>query len=312
MQTGYEALRTSCAWIDLTSRGKIRVTGQDAGRLLHAMSTNNVNELAPGHGLDAFFLNEKGRIMGQAYIFNLGTEYWLDCEGSAGPVIHHHLDRYIIADDAEVHDETGSWFAVGIEGAESPSTMERLGLPIPDASLAILQTDGSYIARVASTGPLGFRIWPADHARLNLYNRLAELSIPQAVEHEANTVRLENAIPLFGSDISERYLVQETQQLNAVSFNKGCYLGQEIVERVRSQGKVHRLLTPVRVTGTMAPPAGSKLVSNELPAGEVTSASYSPALGEVAAFAYVRSEFLASRPPMQVSGMDPSVQARVA
>lgn len=312
MQTGYEALRNACAWIDLSSRGKIRVTGEDAGRLLHAMCTNNVNDLGLGHGIDAFFLNDKGRIMAQANVFNLGTEYWLDSEGAGGPVIHHHLDRYIIADDAEVHDESSSWFALGIEGPESASIMDRLRLPLPDGPLSILMTEWGSVSRVASTGPLGFRIWARHDKGVEFSNQLAEMNIPQALEHEANTVRLENAIPLFGRDISERYLVQETQQLHAVSFNKGCYLGQEIVERVRSQGKVHRLLTPVRVTGPIAPPTGAKLAFNEAPAGEITSASYSPALGEVVAFAYLRSEILNARPRMQVAGLDPSVEARVA
>ena len=312
METGYEALRSTCAWIDLSARGKIRLIGEDAGRLLHAMCTNNIKELAPGRGIYAFFLNEKGRILADANIFNLGSEYWLDAEGAGASVIHHHLDKYIIADDAEVIDETSRWFEVGIEGPESAAAMQRLSLPLPDEPLAIIDTGWGYVARAASTGEAGFRVWAGEEKRLELYDQLAAKKIPQASENEAKTVRLESGIPVFGEDISERYLVQETQQLRAVSFSKGCYLGQDIVERIRSQGKVHRLLTSIRVSGSVAPPAGSKLVFNEAAAGEITSAAFSPTLGEVAAMAYLRSEVLDKRPALQITGMDPAITARVA
>jgi folate-binding protein YgfZ len=250
--------------------------------------------------------------MADANIFRIDAEYWIDSEGVGGPTIHHHLDRYIIADDAEVTDETTGWFEAGLEGPESAAVMNRLGLAIPEQPLSILTMPWGYIARAASTGPFGFRIWANEDKRLELFNDFADQHIPQAVEHEANAVRLEHGIPKLGADISERYLVQETQQLQAVSFNKGCYLGQEIVERIRSQGRVHRLLTPIQVSGSTPPVSGSKLVFNEAPAGEITSAAYSPAFKEVVALAYVRSEFLDKPADMLVAGMDPSVVARVS
>ena len=310
MENGYEALRTSAAWIDYSTHGNIRVTGADAARLLHAMSTNNVNELAPGSGIYAFFLTDKGRIMADACIFRLGDEFFLDTEAEGAHVIHHHLDKYIIADDAETADESTLWFEVAIEGPDSPAAMERLGLPIPPEPFSILSTGWGYVARISSTGPLGFRIWAGEDRRLSLFNDLSA-ALPQATEEEANVVRLENGLPRFDDDFGERYLVQETRLLNAVSFSKGCYLGQEIVERVRSQGKVHRLLTPLRIIGSIPPVTGAKLVSVNAQAGEITSAAYSPALGEVVALAYVRAEFLDKHVDMQIADMDPAIIARV-
>ena len=289
----YQALRETAAWFDLSERGKIRVTGEDAGRLLHAMTTNNVKDLQPGQGLYAFFLTDKGRIQADANIFRIGDEFLLDTEPEIGAKIYLHLDKYIIADDAYVTDETADWFEYAVEGPKSAAIIDG-----PPNLLDIVIKDGSYIAKV----PLGFRIWS---------RQPKQFDIPQATAEEARTVRLEKGIPRYGEDLSERYLVQETQQLQAVHFSKGCYLGQEIVERVRSQGKVHRLLTPIRITATIPPPPGTKLTANGSPAGEITSAAYSPALNEVVALAYLRSEVIDTRAAMTIE-TETTVQVHLA
>ncbi len=119
-------------------------------------------------------------------------------------------------------------------------------------------------------------------------------------------------MPRYGEEISERYLVHETQLMHAVNFNKGCYLGQEIVERVRSRGQVHRLLAPIRIESQIAPEPGTKLNASGAVAGEIASAVYSPALREVVALAYVRTEALHNKPEMQLAGIEPAVIARFA
>ncbi len=124
-------------------------------------------------------------------------------------------------------------------------------------------------------------------------------------------MRLENGRPRYGEEISERYLVQETQQQHAVHSNKGCYLGQEIVERVRSRGQVHRLLTPIRIKSTTPPEAGTKLMVDGKPAGEIASAAYSPALREVVALAYIRTEAEQAKPQMVVANSEPPVLAYI-
>src|SRR5581483_6976399 len=134
--TGYQALREHAAWIDLSSRGKIRVSGEDRARLLHAMSTNHVQGLAAQHGLYAFFLNATGRILADAYIYNLGSSLFLDTEPETGGKLAELLDRYIIADDVELRDETAEWVAIGIEGPESLAAAERLGMPVPQEKYA--------------------------------------------------------------------------------------------------------------------------------------------------------------------------------
>ena len=286
----YEALRKDAAWLDLSARGKIRVEGEDRARLLHAMSTNNIAHLEPHAGLYAFFLTAQGRILADAYIYNLGDSLFLDTEPETGPKLRDHLDKYIIADDVTLEDQSEGWAVIGIEGPRSAEAAGRLSLPVPLHAYRTAEWQKGFVSRVAATGREGIRVFVPGERKENLIGLLSEAGIPQASAAEARIVRLENGMPRYGEDISERYLVQETQQSQAVHTNKGCYLGQEIVERVRSRGQVHRLLMPVRVAGSQPPPSGAKFGAEGKDAGEITSAVYSPALGQVVALAYVRTE----------------------
>src|SRR5271157_610046 len=129
----YEALRTSAAWIDLSARGKIRVTGEDRARLLHAMTTNDIQHMQPGDGLYAFFLNAQGRILADAYIYHLGESFLLDTEPETAGKVLQHLDKYIIADDVTLEDQTAVWKAIGIEGPASAEAVAAFSLPAPVA-----------------------------------------------------------------------------------------------------------------------------------------------------------------------------------
>ncbi len=307
--TGYEALRTSAAWIDLSARGKIRVTGEDRARLLHAMSTNHVAGLQSDSGLYTFFLTAQGRILADAYVYNLGETILLDTEPEAGGKLGEHLDKYIIADDVTLEDETAHWAEIALEGPTSLDVARELGIAVPERLYSLAHWNDGFSVRIASTVPTGVRLFLPAPQKNDL---VARLPVPQATDAEARLVRLENGIPRFGEDISERYLVQETQQAHAVHANKGCYLGQEIVERVRSRGQVHRLLTPIRVKSTTPPPAGAKLSVDGKDVAEITSAAYSPALGEVVGLAYVRGEVVQSRPEMVLAGSEGQVTAYVS
>jgi tRNA-modifying protein YgfZ len=302
--TGYEALRSHAAWIDVSNRGKIRVTGEDRARLLHAMSTNDVNHLAPGHGLYAFFLNDKGRILADAYIYNLGESLFLDTEPETAAKLRDHLDRYIIADDAELSDETTAWAAIDLAGPNCQELAGELGIPLPDSDYALREWNDGFVVRMAK-----LRIFLPVAKKPAFVAQLHAANLPQASAEEARIVRIENGIPRYGEEISERYLVQETGVTQAVHYAKGCYLGQEIVERVRSRGQVHRVLRPIRIEATDPPAPGTKLSTGGKDVAEIASAVYSPALGAVAALAYVRTEAAESKPELVVTGSEPPIRA---
>jgi len=282
--TGYEALRDRAAWIDLSARGKIKLTGEDRARLLHAMTTNHIQQLTPALGCYAFFLNDKGRVLADAYVLCRPDHFLLDVEPEAREPLYQHLDRYIIADDVTLEDVTDSTATIAVEGPQAVEVLERAGAPVPEAEYSTVDWDNTVVARLNSTGAEGFFVFAPASEKLALIARLEAAGAEPADAVAARVVRIEHGKPRYGEDISERFLAQEANQPQALNFSKGCYLGQEIVERVRSRGQIHRVLKPLILEMKEPPAPGAKLED----ASEITSAAYSPALGKVVALAYVR------------------------
>lgn len=291
--TGYRELREGAAWMDLSGRGLIRVTGEDRARLLHAMTTNHIQQMAPGDWCYAFFLNAQGRILADANVLCREGEFWLDVEPDRREFLCEHLDKYIIADDAVVEDVSGRYAMLGLEG--------------PGA--AALGVDG-FCQGITAAGGAGGRVYVEEGGREALVARWTALGVATADAEAVNTVRLENARPKYGVDVKETNLVQETKLMHAVSFAKGCYLGQEIVERVRSLAKPHKYLAQVWIDGEAAPEAGAALMGGEALAGRITSAAWSPALGKVAALAYVQTAWAEAGKEMTCGGARAVVSER--
>jgi folate-binding protein YgfZ len=291
---GYQALRQSAAWLDLSSRGRLRITGEDRARLINAMTTNQVQSLLPGQGCYLFFLNAQGRILGDANLFCFEDHLLLDTEPETRQKLAEHLERYIIADDVTVEDVTDSTAAIAVEGPQSAAVLSTLGVDLPSEPYASTSWGSRIVARASTTGSIGFCIFTVAGDKSSLLAQLAgipEATPPEATLDDARTVRIEHGHPRYGEEITERYLVQETGQLQAVNFSKGCYLGQEIVERVRSRAQIHRLLHRLEIESSDVPDPGTKLTSGEADAAEIVSGAYSPALGKVVVMAYVRVPF---------------------
>ena len=291
LSPGYLALKEHAAWIDLSERGKIRLTGDDRKRLLHAMTTNQVQKLEPGDGCYAFFLNAQGRILGDVNIFVLGDSVLLDTEPETSQKLKEHLDRYIIADDVTLQDETSALATIALEGPEAEDFLTQHAAPVPKKAYATELWGDRLIARTSSTGAPGFLIFLPHKEKEDLLAQFSLSGIGEATSTEARIVRIENGRPRYGEEITERYLVQETGQLQAVNFEKGCYLGQEIVERVRSRAQIHRLLRKVEIETRNPPEPGAKFQAGAEDAGEMVSAAFSPTLQKVVALAYIRTRF---------------------
>jgi tRNA-modifying protein YgfZ len=287
--TAYQALREHAAWLDLSGQGKIRATGEDRARLLHAMTTQQVEQMKPGEGAYAFFLNAQGRILGDVNLFCLEEYFLLDTEPETRQKLFEHLDRYIIADDVTLEDLTEQMVTIAVEGPQAATVLDKLGAPIPESPYQTRAWGDRIIARVSSTGSEGFFVFLPASGKRELAGQLA--GVPEASAAEARLVRIEHGHPRYGEEITERYLVQETGQTHAVNFTKGCYLGQEIVERVRSRAQIHRILRRLEIDGFEPPAAGTKLTSGGADAAEIVSSAFSPALAKVVAMAYVRVQF---------------------
>jgi folate-binding protein YgfZ len=311
MTAGYRALRECAAWFDLSARGRFRVTGEDRARLLHAMSTNDVEGLKAGQGCYVFFLNAQGRILGDANLFSFEDHLLLDTEPETRQKLFEHLDRYIIADDVTLTDESDSTAAIAIEGPKSAALLAGMGVPLPEAGFSFTAWGARTVTRVNSTGSEGFCIFTTAEDKSSLLAELAP-TVDEAAPEDVRTVRLEHGRPRYGDEITERYLVQETGQMQAVSFTKGCYLGQEIVERVRSRAQIHRVLRRLELDTTDPPAPGTKFKSGDADAAEIASAAFSPALGKVVALAYVRTPFAEPGAGLSLASALADIPARVS
>src|SRR6185312_1603266 len=280
------------------------MTGEDRTRLLHAMATNDIQKLAPWHGCYTFFLNAQGRILADANVFVLDNSYLLDTEPETGEKLLQHLDQYVIADDVTFADESQQWAVIDVEGPESGKILEQLQATPLDQPWDIQAWEGGMIATVSATGAVGFRVFIPASEKADVIAKLTSAGVPEAKPDEVRTVRIENGKPRYGEDITERYLAQETNQMHAVAYGKGCYLGQEIVERVRSRAQIHRMLHSVRIRSQSPPEPRTKLNVEGQDIAEITSAVFSPKLREVAALAYVRVEQLQTKPEMKITGTD--------
>jgi folate-binding protein YgfZ len=295
----FQSLLSGCGLYDLSWRAKIAVTGGDRVRWLNGMATNNIRDLASGHAVYAFLLNAQGRIQADLYVFQRGDSLLVDTERGQKEKVLQLFDHYIIADDVEIADISGKLTALGLTGPESRSVLERAGIDVPD--LAHLQfADVNWQQRTITLLRSGeearesWQVWIAPEHAGELWSALLKAGARPTGTTALNFFRISRGIPQFGEDIRDRDLPQETGQTRALNFTKGCYLGQEIVERIRSRGAVHRQFTAFVIEGTLPEP-GARILAGEpdqKEVGEITSSVILPLPGgdRPIALGYLRRE----------------------
>ena len=249
------------------------------------MVTNNIKELAPGEGNYNFLLNAQGRIQADCTIYRDGDAYLLATGAAQAPAIQTLLDKFIIMDDVELTPVLEDEQSLLILGPSTPAILQTLALPAIDP-LHLVHADtphGPVLLLSRSTDHFELRGNTGTITALTTITGLTPIS-PDTLEAH----RILTATPKFGQDIRDRDLPQETAQTHALHFAKGCYLGQEIVERIRSRGQVHRTFTQFTLTGSL-PTLPAQIESNGKPVGELTSAADIPGHGLVA-LGYLRRE----------------------
>jgi aminomethyltransferase len=299
---GYHALRQGAALLDLTGRGKIRVTGEDRARLLHAMTTNHVEQLGPGQGCYAFFLNAQGRILADVHVLSPGGHFLLDTEPETARRVAEHLDKYIIADDVTLEDRTAEVATLAVEGPQAAALLASLGLPVPEAPYSIAAHESLSVARLNAAGGDGFFLFVPAAEKQALFERLVSAGAVPASAEDWRVARIENGKPRYGEEFSDANLPQETQLMHALHFSKGCYIGQEIVERIRSRGHVNRLLCRLRLETDTPPPAGTRILREGKDSGELMSTVWSPTAGAVLGFGYLKAEAMRTTEVFDIAG----------
>ncbi|HEY6766747.1 MAG TPA: folate-binding protein [Candidatus Sulfotelmatobacter sp.] len=297
----FAALRSGCGIYDLGFRAKISLTGNDRVRWLNGMVSNNIKELTPGRGVYAFILNPQGKILGDLYAYNRGESLLLDTDQSQLEKILAIFKRYIIMDRVELIDVSDELTAIGIAGPLSREVLGKAGVHAPELSPLEFVTprcDCSCdclecpLVRSDDTSVESYEIWVAPESLKQTWDALLSAGATPVGFEAFEKNRIVSGIPRYGVDIRERELPQETGQMRALHFQKGCYIGQEIVERIRSRGNVHRNFTGFvsEGTGDIAPGAVVTLAGKEI--GEITSvASLRDSDGErTVALGYIRRE----------------------
>jgi folate-binding protein YgfZ len=300
-QAEFAALVNSCGIYDLGFRARISLTGGDRVRWMNGMVTNNIRDLAVGHGVYAFLLNPQGRILGDMNVYNQGEALIVETDRSQVEKIIAIFDHYIIMDDVEVTNISEKQTAIGLTGPRSRAILNLAGIEVPN--LHPLQTitprcdcDCGCVECTVICGECepqeSYEVWLAPQDVYKTWQALIAAGGTPVGSEALEMQRIVAGIPLYGVDIRERDLPQETEQMRALNFNKGCYVGQEIVERIRSRGNVHRKFSGFLVEGAAAIAAGDKLFSGEKEVGEITSvAALRTASGEqTVALGYIRRE----------------------
>ena len=282
-QAEWSAVRLECGVYDLGFRAKISLTGGDRVRWLNGMVTNNVRDLAAGSGVYAFLLNPQGHILGDLCAYNRGESIAVDTDCSQLEKILATFDHYIIMDDVEAKSLKDELSAIGVCGPRAKQTLHDAGIEVLAEThpLQIFEaTCGCDCACTHCTAVRGenpdlesYELWLAPGDVRKTWDALVAHGATPVGYEALELQRISTGIPLYGIDIRERDLPQETEQARALNFNKGCYIGQEIVERIRSRGAVHRKFSGFMAEGAEAIAPGMKIVAAEKEVGEITSAA---------------------------------------
>lgn len=316
----YDALRESVGLLDTNFRAFFSFTGPDRQRYLNAILTSNVRDQKPGQGAVGLLLSPQGHILAEMETLDCADRILASCHAAVKEPTFATLDKFIIMDDVTLEDVTASTGTLDLAGPNTAALLAESGATIfPDAPLLAHEeiTVGEIPCRVVRRELGGFPAATLIASREDLPALWSELServnnhggAPVGLE-ALNSLRLECGIAWFGSDFGDQQIPHEAGLENShISYEKGCYTGQEIVERVRSRGHVNRRLAEMRFGPEGAPAQGAKLLAGSAEVGYVTSTAFSPWLGTTIGFGYLRREQSAVGTELDASGIPAEVIA---
>ena len=317
LRAEWSAVRQRCGLIDARFRALLRATGTDRIGFLQGMVSNDVAGLRDGAGTYAALLTQQGKVVSDLRIYALADELWLDVPAARATAVRESLERYVVADDVEFVAAEPWTPLVVLEGPLAARTLvavtgESLA-PVPSLAHREVDFDGTPLRVVAAThgGEAGFMLCGDNAVGGTLWEHCRAAGAEPVGMEALNVLRLEAGIPWHGWDMDETTLVAEVGLETAISYEKGCYLGQEVVERVAARGQVHRKLRGLTCAGGVAPAAGAPLTRDGQEVGWITSAVWSPACAAVIALGYLRRECCEPDTEVEVALPAGSVSARV-
>lgn len=307
---GYEAVRDGGAGlIDLSSRGRLRVSGSEATMFLNGLITNDMKSLAEHRWMKAAFPTVQGRLIGAVRVVRLKDSFLIDTEAESHQAVSQAVLRFTLAGDFHVSDLTSETVQLTIQGKSAAAVVEKVFettvAELPPNGVVELKWQNAPVTlfRATHTAEDGFDVVIDS----NLGDRVREALVNAGAEPVAHDVfevlRIEAGIARFGRDMDESNVVTETNLDDAVSYTKGCYVGQEIIVRIKHRGHVAKKLTGLlfETDGTIHPGAPVKSLEGA-EVGKVTSTAFSPKLGKTIGLGYVRYEYLEAGTKVTVDG----------
>jgi folate-binding protein YgfZ len=293
----WHAVRHTAGVLDGRTRASLSLIGTDRVTFLQGMISNDVAKLRAGEGAYAVLLTVQGRIVSDLFVYVLGDRLLLDVPACNRLAVREALERNIVADDVEF-DEGAPQPLCAVEGPQSAAILEQVAgqafhdLPRLRGRQIRIGDTPAYCVAIDQTGECGFRVLGPATAAEPFWRALTQAGARAVGMAALDVLRLEAGIPWHGVDMDEQTLVGEVDLPGAISFTKGCYLGQEVVERLAARGHVNRKLRGLTAEVARPPRAGARLTHDGKEIGRITSAAISPALGHVVALGYVhRSAF---------------------
>lgn len=301
----HAALRESAGVIDLSCRSRLCLAGADRQRFLHGQVTNNVKDLKPGQGCYAALVTAKGKLQSDLNVYCLADELLLDFEPGLAAMVAERFAKFIIADDVQIVDVAPHYGLLSVQGPKAAEVISRLGigLGMPEKALHFAKVSDATLGEIYCMNQVrccavGCDLFVPTGSLAMVADKLiasAKESGGRACGWEAlELARIEAGIPRFGADMDESNLAPEAGiEARAISYSKGCYIGQEVIARIRTYGQVAKSLRGLVLPEELRslPSRGATLSVDGKDAGYVTSAIASPAFGKNIALGYVRREF---------------------
>ena len=297
----YDAVRNSVGIADLSNRGKLRFSGKDHLRFLQGMLTNDVVELPPGKGRYAALLTVKGRMVSDMKVYKGEDSMLFDLGPGLNEKVGELLKKYRLSYKADIDDVTQELGLFSLSGPNAKELISRLFSSAPrdmdeyDHFTADLEGHEVTVVKVNRTPLEGYDIYASSDSSSSVWDLLLssgkELGITPVGDDAMNTLRIEAGIPVYGIDMDESNIPIEAGLWSALDFEKGCYVGQEVVARIKWRGRVNWHLLGLVLDGDTVPSPGDEVFSGERKVGRVTSSVISPSLHRPVALGYIRREF---------------------
>jgi folate-binding protein YgfZ len=319
-EPGYAAVRDGGAGlIDLSARGRILISGSEAVMFLNGLVTNDMKTLAVNTWMPAVFPNVQGRLLAAVRIIHREDGFLLDTEAATRETVVKLLERFTLAGDFRLADLTENTALLSIQGAQAPEIMAAVFRETPANlgrnAVAGVDWQGKQVTiiRATHTAEDGFDLFAGATEMETLREAFIKAGAQPVGDAAVETLRLEAGIARYGIDMDETHVVTETNLDDAVSFTKGCYLGQEIIARIKYRGHVARKLAGLIFEGEASLESDAKIFSvDDKEIGRVTSAGFSPRLARTIALGYVKYDYLEPGTGMKVNSSGTKLVASVA